>query len=277
MKAIEAENEELRGVLPTNYTQLNSDTLVALLDRKRNRNPISRRRAAATPGAALEGTWEQLRASRPRNLKESLRRCYNSLKRDGHTFELDVARAPLDIPAALERFLELHAARSMAEGFVAHGNVFEDPSSRGFFLDVCGRFAQRDAVRIFELCIAGRVVASRVGFALGSTLYLYFSGYDLAWARYSVMTTTVAEAIRYAFANGFAFVHLSTGTDESKLRWRPERTVYREGVEYAGGVRGTAARWVQEMLVTGASSRLGRDARHLFGRRRGGGRFPTRA
>src|SRR5437870_9869550 len=31
MKAIEAENEELRGVLPTNYTQLYSDTLVALL------------------------------------------------------------------------------------------------------------------------------------------------------------------------------------------------------------------------------------------------------
>jgi type I restriction enzyme M protein len=31
MKAIEAENEELHGVLPTNYTQLNSDTLVALL------------------------------------------------------------------------------------------------------------------------------------------------------------------------------------------------------------------------------------------------------
>jgi type I restriction enzyme M protein len=31
MKAIEAENEELRGVLPANYTQLNSDTLVALL------------------------------------------------------------------------------------------------------------------------------------------------------------------------------------------------------------------------------------------------------
>ncbi len=31
MKAIEAENEELRGVLPTNYTQLNNGTLVALL------------------------------------------------------------------------------------------------------------------------------------------------------------------------------------------------------------------------------------------------------
>jgi type I restriction enzyme M protein len=31
MKAIEADNEELRGVLPTNYTQLNNDTLVALL------------------------------------------------------------------------------------------------------------------------------------------------------------------------------------------------------------------------------------------------------
>lgn len=31
MKAIEAENEELRGVLPTNYTHLNNDTLIALL------------------------------------------------------------------------------------------------------------------------------------------------------------------------------------------------------------------------------------------------------
>ncbi len=31
MKAIEADNEELRGVLPANYTQLNNDTLVALL------------------------------------------------------------------------------------------------------------------------------------------------------------------------------------------------------------------------------------------------------
>src|SRR6266852_6142749 len=31
MKAIEAENEELRGVLPTNYTQLDKDMLVALL------------------------------------------------------------------------------------------------------------------------------------------------------------------------------------------------------------------------------------------------------
>jgi type I restriction enzyme M protein len=31
MKAIEAENEELRGILPTNYTQLSNDTLVALL------------------------------------------------------------------------------------------------------------------------------------------------------------------------------------------------------------------------------------------------------
>src|SRR5438552_590213 len=31
MKAIENENEDLHGVLPTNYTQLNNDTLVALL------------------------------------------------------------------------------------------------------------------------------------------------------------------------------------------------------------------------------------------------------
>lgn len=112
-------------------------------------------------------------------------------------------------------------------------------------------------------------MASRVGFALGHVLYLYFSGYDPTWSRYSVMTTTVAEAIRYAFEEGFKVVHLSAGTDESKLRWRPERTVYREGVEYAPGLRGKGARWFIEAVVPEATARLGRNARYLLGRRRG--------
>ena len=216
----------------------------------------------------LEGTWDQFRASRSRNMKESLRKCYNSLKRDGHAFELHVVRAPKDVPTALARFFDLHARRAATEGLVEHGDVFEDPASRGFLLDVCERLAQRDAVRIFELRIGGAVVASRIGFALGSTLYLYFSGYDPAWARYSVMTTTVAEAIRYAIAEGFALAPLSPGTDESKLRWRPARTIYREGVEYVGGVRGWAARFVRDVLVTRAASRLGPSVRHFFGRGR---------
>ncbi|HYC10647.1 MAG TPA: hypothetical protein VEC10_13485, partial [Steroidobacteraceae bacterium] len=41
------------------------------------------------------------------------------------------------------------------------------------------------------------------------------------WARYSVMTTTIVEAFKYAIANGLKTVNLSLNTERSKLRWRP--------------------------------------------------------
>jgi CelD/BcsL family acetyltransferase involved in cellulose biosynthesis len=218
----------------------------------------------------LEGDWESFRQSRPRNLRESLRKCYNSLRRDGHTFALDVARTPAEVRAGLGRFLELHRLRAEADGLRAHGNVFADPASRGFLFDVCDRLARRDAVRVFLLRVGDTHATARVAFALGDTLYLYFSGYDPAWARYSVMTTTVAEAVRHAFAHGFRTVHLSTGTDESKLRWRPEATTWLDGVEDAPGPRAATARWLSRRLsaAPGSASPVQRVARALLGRRR---------
>jgi CelD/BcsL family acetyltransferase involved in cellulose biosynthesis len=214
----------------------------------------------------LEGTWEEFKSSRPRNLKESLRRCYNSLKRDGHVHALEVARTPAEVEAAVERFLSLHAVRSKADGFREHGDVFESEASRGFLRDVCRSLAARDAVRVFQLKIGEAIVAARIGFVIGDTVYLYFSGFDPAWGRYSVMTTTVAETVRWAIDQKLRFVHLSTGSDESKLRWRPERIGYLEGVEYARrGAR--LARWYRARSAD-TSDPLLQALRGLLGRRR---------
>lgn len=224
-----------------------------------------------TPSYRLEvaGTWDAFRASRPRNLKESLRRCHNSLRRDGYTGELNVVRAPADVPAAVERFLRLHRSRSEAEDLPFHGNVFGDPAAQAFLREVCGRLAARDSVRVFELHVGGEVVAVRLGFVIGDTLYLYFSGFDPAWARYSVMTTTVAEAIRHAFEHGdLRFVNLSTGTDEAKLRWRPQRALYRGGLQYARGERRLRARWMTDLFSPATTNPVRRLARRVLGRRR---------
>jgi hypothetical protein len=43
-------------------------------------------------------------------------------------------------------------------------------------------------------------MATRIGFVLGKTLYLYYSGYDVKMRKYSIMTTTVCETIKYAIA-----------------------------------------------------------------------------
>jgi CelD/BcsL family acetyltransferase involved in cellulose biosynthesis len=169
----------------------------------------------------LPSTWTEFRGRLKRNAREALRHGYNSLRRDHHAFEFRVAREVSEVRAALDRFLQLHELRAAMPWGPRHPDRFATAQARTFLYDVCDRLAARDAVRVFQLSIAGRIVSSRLGFVLGDTLYLYYSGFDPAWARYSVMNTTTAEALKYSIADGIKTVNLSLHRERSKLRWRP--------------------------------------------------------
>ncbi|MGI4800540.1 MAG: GNAT family N-acetyltransferase [Janthinobacterium lividum] len=190
---------------------------------------------------ALPDGWDAFKAGLPRNIKESLRKCYNSLQRDGHAFTFDAVADPDAIPAALDRFFALHAQRSDLAGSVPHPNAFAHPTAQAFVRDYAATAATTGAVRVFELRIGGDVVATRVAFLLGREMYLYFSGYDLAWKKYSVMTTLLAEALKWGIANGFTIANLSIGTDVSKTRWRPEVVHYVEGFMVGRSLRSAMA------------------------------------
>ena len=181
----------------------------------------------------LPSSWKELRGRLKRNIRESLRHGYNSLRRDGVEFAFRVASKPQDVGPAIERFLVLHARRASLEGTTRHGDYFASAATRGFLGAVCARLAERGAVRVFELVIRGEVVATRIGFVLGNSLYLYYSGFDPAWARYGVMTTTLAEAIKDAIGHGMSSVNLSTGRDVSKTRWGPREVVYPQAFQVA--------------------------------------------
>jgi CelD/BcsL family acetyltransferase involved in cellulose biosynthesis len=175
----------------------------------------------------LPATWPEFRSGLKRNIRESLRHCYNSLKRDGHAFESIVIDRQEDMGEALDEFLRLHLMRANYKTSVMHPDRFSSKVSRDFLYSVCRQLAARGAVRIFQLRIASKIVATRIGFVVGDSLYLYYSGFDPQWARYSVMTTTVAEAIKYAIAQGLTTVNLSPAKDVSKTRWGPREISYR--------------------------------------------------
>ena len=174
----------------------------------------------------LPPTWEEFRSLRKRNIRESLRHCYNSLRRGGHRFEFEVIADPAGIGPGLNRFLELHHMRSRLRNTVVHPDRFASRVSRDFLHEVCARLARRGVTRLFALRIGGEIVAMRIGFVVGDSLYLYYSGYDPRWARYGVMTTTMAEAIKYAIAAGLATVGLSPTRDLAKTRWSPRQIDY---------------------------------------------------
>jgi CelD/BcsL family acetyltransferase involved in cellulose biosynthesis len=174
----------------------------------------------------LPATWEEFRSNLKRNIRESLRHGYNSLRREGHQCELEVIAHPAGIESGLNRFLELHRMRAELKNTVMHPDRFATKLCRGFLFEVCDRLAQRGITRLFALRIGREIVAMRIGFVVGGSLYLYYSGYDPGWARYGVMTTTMAEAIKYAIASGLTSVGLSPTWTLDKSRWGPRQIDY---------------------------------------------------
>jgi CelD/BcsL family acetyltransferase involved in cellulose biosynthesis len=77
-------------------------------------------------------------------------------------------------------------------------------------------------VRFAEISIAGNVVAARACMETHGGLYLYYSGFDPAWWKYSVMTLAVTEILKDAIARGLSTINFSPGVDDSKSRWGPQ-------------------------------------------------------
>ena len=151
-------------------------------------------------------------------------------------------------------------ARAAQEDTVKHANVFDGAQARALLRDYCLALAARGALRIFQLVIDDKVVATRIGFVLGDEIYFYFSGYDFAYSRFSVMTTTVAEALKHSIEHGVRLVNLSTGTDVSKTRWRPQQIFYHGGYEVFAAVKSRAAFRFVEVMRERKPQFVARDA-----------------
>jgi CelD/BcsL family acetyltransferase involved in cellulose biosynthesis len=175
---------------------------------------------------SLASDWGAMRARFGRNLKESLRKCYNSLGRDGLRCSLETLQETAEVDAALAEFFRLHSERASLKQGPRHADVFASCEARAFLIEVMHRLAQRGVARVFRLQINGRVVAIRLGFEMCGSLYLYYSGWDPKYGHYSIMTTLLAEIVKDAIRRGLATINLSTGSDMSKTRWRPQEVVY---------------------------------------------------
>lgn len=217
----------------------------------------------------LAATWDQFRAGLRRNIRESLRKCINAPRRDGLDFRLEVAARPEEMGPALDRFFELHTARAALDTAVKHPNVFATPASRKFLVELCLLLARRGIAHVFNLKLGATTVATRLGFRLGRSMYLYYSGCEPAVMKYSAMTACLAGAIRWSIEAGLESVNLSTGTDISKTRWAPEQHVFGEAHLISPSLHARAAHAANALLQRQLTSER---MRGLLGRwaRRGG-------
>jgi CelD/BcsL family acetyltransferase involved in cellulose biosynthesis len=222
----------------------------------------------ATPNFVLDlpHSWEELRSSLSRNMKEALRKCYNSLRREGVAFKLEVLTDAALVPEALDRFFALHRARAEARASTPHEDVFQTEAARTFLTGVCRDLAAREMLRVFALRVGDELVAMRLGFVVADTLYLYFSGYDPRWGHCSVMTTTVAEAVKYAIGAGLKSVNLSNGADASKTRWGPRQVDYLSLEQTSRSLRGVIAHSLLREVERRLNGPATNYARRIVGR-----------
>ncbi|MBB4197317.1 hypothetical protein CCR94_16975 [Rhodoblastus sphagnicola] len=197
-------------------------------------------------------SWDAFHAALPKKTRKHLRKSQNDLCADNVHYAFGVTTAPEAACDSLQRFYALHARRAALKDVTSHPNVFDGARSRAFLDDYCGRMACNGDLRLFEIRVGGEIVAIRLGFALGDELYLYFSGYDPDYGRYSIMTTLMAETLRWAHEQNVRLVNLSSGIDRSKTRFRPE-LVTTEGFYTRGaGWRGALALPLLRRLRHGA-------------------------
>jgi len=99
--------------------------------------------------------------------------------------------------------------------------------------------AERNQLRMFELEVDGKVLASRMAFLLGDELYLHFSGYDLDWRKHGIMTTLMCECFKWAIERGIKIVNLAKGKDASKTRWRSRESAFHDALLMSPTRRGS--------------------------------------
>jgi hypothetical protein len=91
---------------------------------------------------------------------------------------------------------------------------------------------------------------------VGDGLYLYYSGFDPKWWEFGVMTTTMAEAIKYAIGRGLRIVHLSPTWTVSKSRWGPRQVDYGSAYETRARLRSRLANSAYLKIKSDPGSKL---------------------
>jgi CelD/BcsL family acetyltransferase involved in cellulose biosynthesis len=186
----------------------------------------------------LPESWKALCARVGSNMRKYLRRSGEKFDALGKAMHLNVISDKAEIEQGMERFFKLHSMRAETTDMFVHPDKFKNTPNRNFILEVFTKLAEQNIARIFEARVEGQIVACRICFVLGRTVYVYYSGYDPKWREYNVGTLMMSKIIQWAIDNNFKDINLSAGKDRSKMQWRPTEHIFQGGVRIRPGLRG---------------------------------------
>ncbi|MEX8519714.1 MAG: GNAT family N-acetyltransferase [Leptothrix sp. (in: b-proteobacteria)] len=146
----------------------------------------------------IEGQWKDYLASRSRNTRQSYSRRSRQLREACPDLRIEVARHPLDIAWAFERYLALEQ-RSRTYG--AEGTAGCSRRSRAFYRELLPALAERRQAEVWLLYGGGQDIAGLIRLRHRDLVYERHATFDPQWARYSPGTFLCMQAVRMSFGH----------------------------------------------------------------------------
>jgi CelD/BcsL family acetyltransferase involved in cellulose biosynthesis len=161
----------------------------------------------------LEGTFDEFRNARPKDLKRNLRRYKEKAEAVGHVHFEVVKKTQ---PELIKALIDLHDAKWQKRG---EPGMIQANGSAEFLCDVANKFAPGDMLRFFSLRFRDQIAAIILAFPYGSTMFGYLSAFDPKHEALGLGRTLLLEAIRYCYQNGYQAWNFLRGDEPYKFWW----------------------------------------------------------
>jgi CelD/BcsL family acetyltransferase involved in cellulose biosynthesis len=178
----------------------------------------------------LPQSWEAFDRGLNQSMRSNVRYYPKLMAREGHAHSFEIARAPEEVAAALPTLWALHSARAAARTKIRHHDYMKPPARRAFLAEVLPLLASRGEAAIGLMKVDGVSVGAQIWLERDGSIFLYYSGFDPVWSRYSVAMITTSEILRDAIARGIIRVEFLRGANHFKSRWGTEARVETESV-----------------------------------------------
>ena len=206
----------------------------------------------------LPKSWNEMEYSLHKSMRSNTRYYPKLMRREGHPHSFEIASGREEITRALPLLWDLHTARAAAPTAIRHLDYLKPANRRAFLTEVATALAGREEAKIGLVSVDGGMAAAQMWLERAGVIYLYYSGFDPAWSRYSVAMICTSEIFQDAIRRGVQRVEFLRGANPWKTRWVTELRTERE-VAIARRPRLAAARF--------AAMRQWREQRRRVARR----------
>ena len=179
--------------------------------------------------------WEEFLATRSSNFRQNLRRKERRLTRE-KTIRYRLIEDAETLPWALDVLFSLHRMRWR------NGPNSEFAGSEAFHRAFAARALERGWLRLWLMEADELPVAAWYGFRFGGADWLYQTGRDPAWERYSVGSVLLGHTIRSCVEAGLGRYHFLRGDEAYKARFANGDPGLDTAAIPTGPVSGTAVR-----------------------------------